>query len=320
MDVAERRTNNSTPSAALAFFGAGANGFGYAPSTQQKLTEIATACARGGFFSATPCGMTGGLAWGTINDSYTFTGTATRWSSSRPPTWPFLPSAEFLGQQVRLDCRRGRRDQAWRRVVGEGGISLRRSRRRQRNLPDPDQPGIRPRLQQRRRGIRHHHIPCHRPHRPRRLELQVQLTVRFAPAGPKVRPKPIVLLSPADNRWPPAAWRRLPARWWRSACSNPGPLRLRASSPNDKPGSGGGRRRAAGPLPNRGSSVGNSFILATTLAPSADCRPALPAPSGNAGSWRSCLAWSSTALPLLARPERLTRRGSGRSCPSRRIP
>jgi hypothetical protein len=25
-------------------------------------------------------------------------------------------------------------------------------------------------------------------------------------------------------------------------------------------------------------------------------------------------------LPLLARPERLTRRGSGRSCPSRRIP
>ena len=39
-------TVNSTPPAALAFFGAGANGFGYSLATQQKLTEIATARAR----------------------------------------------------------------------------------------------------------------------------------------------------------------------------------------------------------------------------------------------------------------------------------
>jgi outer membrane immunogenic protein len=89
------RTNNSTPSAALAFFGAGANGFGYALSTQQKLTEIATARARGGFLLRdTLWYVTGGLAWGTIKDSYTFTGTAT--PVVFPPALqpgPFLPSA-----------------------------------------------------------------------------------------------------------------------------------------------------------------------------------------------------------------------------------
>ena len=181
------RTNNSTPSADLAFFGAGANGFGYALSTQQKLTEIATARARGGFLLRdTLWYVTGGLAWGTIKDSYAFTGTAT--PVVFPPALqpgPFLPSAgnfsasKFgwtVGAGVETRLGGGWSAKAEYLYVDLGDIS--------RNLPDPDQPGIRRRLQQRRRGIRHHHIPCHRQHRPRRPELQVQLTVRFAPAGP----------------------------------------------------------------------------------------------------------------------------------------
>ncbi len=45
MDIAERFDDQNTPPADLAFFGAGANGFGYSIATQQKLTEIATARA-----------------------------------------------------------------------------------------------------------------------------------------------------------------------------------------------------------------------------------------------------------------------------------
>ncbi len=87
--------SNSTPPAGLAFFGAGANGFGYSLATQQKLTEIATARARGGvLFRDTLWYVTGGLAWGTIKDSYTFTGTATPvvFPAALQPG-PFLPGA-----------------------------------------------------------------------------------------------------------------------------------------------------------------------------------------------------------------------------------
>ena len=117
------RTNSSTPPADLAFFGAGANGFGYSLATQQKLTDVATARVRGGFLvHDTLWYVTGGLAWGTIKDSYTFTGTANPADLSRLAAARSVPAhrGKFLVQQDRLDRRRGRRDQAWRRLVGEG--------------------------------------------------------------------------------------------------------------------------------------------------------------------------------------------------------
>jgi outer membrane immunogenic protein len=71
------KTSSGTPPADLSFFGAGANGFGYGLATQQKLTEIATARARGGLLvHDTLWYVTGGLAWGTIKDSYAFSGAA----------------------------------------------------------------------------------------------------------------------------------------------------------------------------------------------------------------------------------------------------
>lgn len=70
-------TTNSTPPASLAFFGAGANGFGYSLATQQKLTEIATARARGGVLVRDSLWyVTGGLAWGTTKNNYAFSGSA----------------------------------------------------------------------------------------------------------------------------------------------------------------------------------------------------------------------------------------------------
>jgi len=89
------RTSSSTPPADLAFFGAGANGFGYGLATQQKLTDVGTARVRGGFLvHDTLWYVTGGLAWGTIKDSYAFTGTAnpTIFPAALQPG-PFLPTA-----------------------------------------------------------------------------------------------------------------------------------------------------------------------------------------------------------------------------------
>jgi outer membrane immunogenic protein len=89
------KTSSSSPPADLAFFGAGANGFGYGLSTQQKLTEIATARARGGvLLHDTLWYVTGGLAWGTIKESHTFTGSAnlTVFPAALQPG-PFLPSS-----------------------------------------------------------------------------------------------------------------------------------------------------------------------------------------------------------------------------------
>ena len=50
-------TNNSTPAATPAFFGAGANGFGYSLSEQHQLTEFGTAraCRQRRASSTTPC-------------------------------------------------------------------------------------------------------------------------------------------------------------------------------------------------------------------------------------------------------------------------
>ncbi len=69
---------NSTPAAAtVGFFGAGANGFGYSLTTEQKLTDIGTARARVGVpVHDTLLYATGGLAWGTVKDSYAYNGSA----------------------------------------------------------------------------------------------------------------------------------------------------------------------------------------------------------------------------------------------------
>jgi outer membrane immunogenic protein len=69
--------SNSTPPADLSFFGSGANGFGYSLATQQKLTDIGTARGRGGVLvQDTLWYLTGGLAWGTVESSYGFSGSA----------------------------------------------------------------------------------------------------------------------------------------------------------------------------------------------------------------------------------------------------
>jgi outer membrane immunogenic protein len=89
-------TTNSTPPVAFpAFFGAGGNGFGYTLVTQQKLTDIATARARGGVLIRDSLWyLTGGLAWGTVQDSYAFSGAANPvlFPAALQPG-PFLPSS-----------------------------------------------------------------------------------------------------------------------------------------------------------------------------------------------------------------------------------
>jgi outer membrane immunogenic protein len=89
------KTSSNTPPADLAFFGAGANGFGYGLATQQKLTQIATARARGGVLvHDTLWYITGGLAWGAFQDSYAFSGSANPviFPGALQPG-PFMPSA-----------------------------------------------------------------------------------------------------------------------------------------------------------------------------------------------------------------------------------
>ena len=90
---------NCTPSAAtVAFFGTGANGFGYCLDAEQKLTNFGTARARAGYLS-NPWLLwyvTGGLAWGTVKDSLTYTGSANSVIFSTLQPGPFLStSASF---------------------------------------------------------------------------------------------------------------------------------------------------------------------------------------------------------------------------------
>lgn len=95
---------NCTPPAGLAFFGAGANGFGYCLDAEQKLTNFGTARARAGVLSNNwlMWYLTGGLAWGTVKDTLTFTGSAnsTIFPGGLQPG-PFLPaSASFSTTKV----------------------------------------------------------------------------------------------------------------------------------------------------------------------------------------------------------------------------
>ena len=87
--------SNCTPPAALAFFGAGANGFGYCLNGEQKITNIGTARARGGVdLHGTLWYLTGGLAWGTVKENDSFIGSAnpTIFPAALQPG-PFLSSA-----------------------------------------------------------------------------------------------------------------------------------------------------------------------------------------------------------------------------------
>jgi outer membrane immunogenic protein len=70
-------TTNCTPPATLAFFGAGASGFGYCVATEQKITNFGTARARGGaIVNESLWYVTGGAAWGTVKDTYVASGSA----------------------------------------------------------------------------------------------------------------------------------------------------------------------------------------------------------------------------------------------------
>ena len=96
--------NCSPPAATVGFFGAGASGFGYCLDAEQKLTNFGTARARAGVLSNNwlMWYLTGGLAWGTVKDTLTFTGSAnsTIFPGGLQPG-PFLPaSASFSTTKV----------------------------------------------------------------------------------------------------------------------------------------------------------------------------------------------------------------------------
>ncbi len=96
-------THNSTSAATIPFFGAGANGFGYALTEQHQLTEFGTARVRSGvIFDSSLLYLTGGLAWGTVKDSLDFRGSANNvlFPAALQPG-PFLPSeASFTHTRI----------------------------------------------------------------------------------------------------------------------------------------------------------------------------------------------------------------------------
>jgi len=93
--TSQKATSTScTPPAGIAFFGAGANGFGWCSTSQEKLTSLGTARARAGtLVSDTLWYVTGGFAWATVKDNYAFNGFAnpTIFPGALQPG-PFLPS------------------------------------------------------------------------------------------------------------------------------------------------------------------------------------------------------------------------------------
>jgi outer membrane immunogenic protein len=93
--TSQRATSTScNPTANIAFFGAGANGFGWCSSSQEKLTSLGTARARAGTLVGDSLWYaTGGFAWATVKDNYAFNGFAnpTIFPGALQPG-PFLPS------------------------------------------------------------------------------------------------------------------------------------------------------------------------------------------------------------------------------------
>ncbi len=93
-------TNCAPPTATVAFFGAGASGFGYCVATQQKLTNFGTARARGGaILNKSLWYVTGGAAWGTVKDTYAGSGSANPviFPGALQPG-PFLPAAATISR------------------------------------------------------------------------------------------------------------------------------------------------------------------------------------------------------------------------------
>jgi outer membrane immunogenic protein len=88
--------NNCAPAAAtVAFFGTGADGFGFCTSNEQKVSNLGTLRARAGtLIRDTLWYATGGFAWGTINESSAFIGSANPvvFPAALQPG-PFLPGA-----------------------------------------------------------------------------------------------------------------------------------------------------------------------------------------------------------------------------------
>jgi outer membrane immunogenic protein len=65
------------PATANAFFGVGGNGFGYCLGNENRLVDFGTARARGGMLVGDSLWYaTGGLAWGTVKDTFAFAGSA----------------------------------------------------------------------------------------------------------------------------------------------------------------------------------------------------------------------------------------------------
>ncbi len=93
--TSQKATSTScAPPASVAFFGAGADGFGWCSTSQEKLTSLGTARARAGtLVSNSLWYVTGGFAWGTVKDNYGFNGFAnpTIFPGALQPG-PFLPS------------------------------------------------------------------------------------------------------------------------------------------------------------------------------------------------------------------------------------
>ena len=88
--------SNSTPAATTAFFGAGANGFGYAVRSKQSLNAIGTVRARAGFdVHYMLWYATGGFAWADLSETDTFVGSANPaiFPGALQPG-PFLPAAK----------------------------------------------------------------------------------------------------------------------------------------------------------------------------------------------------------------------------------
>jgi outer membrane immunogenic protein len=91
----DHRSSCTPPAATLGFFGAGANGFGYCVSGEQKITNVGTARARAGIDRHGALWyVTGGLAWGTVKEADAFAGSAntTIFPGILQPG-PFVPGA-----------------------------------------------------------------------------------------------------------------------------------------------------------------------------------------------------------------------------------
>jgi outer membrane immunogenic protein len=90
----------STPPGALAFFGAGANGFGYSLSDEHRLTNIGTVRLRSGIAVGNSLlYATGGLAWGTAKETLSYRGSANPliFPAALQPG-PFLPGETSFSQ------------------------------------------------------------------------------------------------------------------------------------------------------------------------------------------------------------------------------